>query len=123
MTEVSLDGTSILIVEDEYFLAEDLRDDLTRAGAKVLQPVGNIDRARDVVRSGERIDAAVLDINLDGEMVFPIADALRERGIPFVFATGYDRSVLPERFLDTPRVEKPFKSDRLAAVLKPLLAR
>jgi hypothetical protein len=63
----------------------------------------------------------VLDVNLRGDMVFPVADALRARGIPFAFATGYDGWALPERFADAPRVEKPFKGFRVAAVLGSLV--
>ena len=70
-----------------------------------------------LLSSGERIDLVVLDINLHGEMVHPVADALQERGVPFVFATGYDQSVLPERHQDAPRWEKPFDPNALVRAL------
>ncbi|KKC24804.1 response regulator [Sphingomonas sp. SRS2] len=122
MGEQLLARRRILVVEDEYFLADDLDGALTDAGAKVLGPLPSVKEAARFIASEPSIDAAVLDINLHGEMVFPVADALRERGIPFAFATGYDQLALPARFADVPRIEKPFKSDRLAAVLGPMIA-
>lgn len=122
MAEQKLEGFRILIVEDEYFLADDLDEALTGAGAEVLGPIPSVEAATAFITGGAAIDAAILDINLHGEMVFPAADALRERGIPFAFATGYDQSALPDRFAQVPRLEKPFKGARVAAVLAPLMA-
>lgn len=122
MTEQNLDGSRILIVEDEYFLADDLSEALREAGAEVLGPIPSVDAATAFVTGGAAIDAAILDINLHGEMVFPVADALRDRGIPFAFVTGYDQSAVPDRFAEVPRLEKPFKGARVAAVLTPLMA-
>lgn len=102
-----LRGRKILIVEDEYAIASDLSDDLTEWGARVLGPVPTIRDALAVLGNGETVDGAILDINLQGEMVYPVADALIERKIPFVFATGYDRWFLPERFAEVPLCEKP----------------
>lgn len=121
MSERALEGMRILVVEDEYLLADDLRDALTEAGAEVLGPVPSIDDAQALIVSEPEIDAAVLDINLRGEMVFPVADALRARGVPFTFATGYDEWALPERFAGAPRVEKPLKGAKIMALLGPML--
>lgn len=121
MTEQTLQGSSILIVEDEYLLADDLAEALTEAGAQVLGPLASVEEAAAFVTGVAAIDAAVLDVNLRGDMVFPVADALRTRGIPFVFATGYDEWALPERFSDAPRVEKPFKGFKVTAVLGALI--
>lgn len=121
MAEQNLEGSRILVVEDEYFLADDLQEALGQAGAEVLGPIARVETATAFIAGEPRIDAAVLDINLNGEMVFPVADALRERGIPFAFATGYDRSALPDRFAEVPRLEKPFNGARVAAVLAPLV--
>jgi DNA-binding response OmpR family regulator len=120
MLEQRLQGYRILIVEDEYFLADDLSQTLSEEGAEIIGPFASVDEALIIAREAP-IDAAVLDVNLRGDMVFPVADALRERGIPFIFATGYDEATLPARFVDTPRVEKPFKGDRIAAILGPLV--
>lgn len=122
MTKRPLAGSRILVVEDEYFLADDLHGALTEAGAEVLGPMPSVSDANTFIAGESSIDAAILDINLHGEMVFPVADALRERGIPFAFATGYDEAVLPERFASVPRIEKPFKSARIAAVLGAMIA-
>ena len=122
MSEKTLQGSRILVVEDEYFLADDLSRTLAEAGAEVIGPAASIDDATALIADAARIDAAVLDVNLRGDMVYPIADALRARGVPFAFATGYDQWALPERFSDAPRVEKPFKGYKVAAVLLPMVA-
>lgn len=121
MAEQALAGMRILVVEDEYLLADDLREALTQAGAQVLWPVPSVDDAQALIAREAAIDAAVLDINLRGEMVFPVADLLAARGVPFAFATGYDEWALPERFVGAPRVEKPLKGARVMALLRPLL--
>ena len=102
-----LTGLSILVAEDEFLLAEALVDGLERCGASVIGPVPTVDKALKAVASAERIDFAVLDINLRGQMVYPVADALKERGIPFLFATGYDAAAVSGRYQDVPRHEKP----------------
>ena len=110
----------VLIVEDEYFLADDMAQVLQRLGASVVGPVQTPDNALALL-ADEPVDAAILDINLKGEMVFPVADALREQGVPFVFATGYDEAVVPEAYKDVPRWEKPFKPEDLAKALPELV--
>ncbi len=106
----------VLIVEDEYFLADDMAQVLQRFGAHVVGPVPSIDKALALL-ADEPVDAAVLDINLRGQTVYPVADALREQGVPFVFATGYDAAAVPEAYKDVPRWEKPFKPEDLAKAL------
>jgi DNA-binding NtrC family response regulator len=121
MVDQVLRGTRILVVEDEYLLADDLNNALADAGAHVVGPAASVEDATALIGNEAVIDAAILDVNLRGDMVFPLADALRARGIPFAFATGYDDWALPSRFADAPRVEKPFKSERVADILRPLL--
>lgn len=121
MAEQALGGMRILVVEDEYLLADDLRDELIDAGAQVLGPVPSVADAQALIAAEARIDAAVLDINLRGEMVFPVADQLTGRGVPFAFATGYDEWALPDRFAGAPRVEKPLRGARVLALLEPML--
>ncbi len=106
----------VLIVEDEYFLADDMAQALSKLGAQVVGPVPSPEKALALL-ADEPVDAAILDINLRGRMVFPVADALREQGVPFVFATGYDESAVPEAYRDVPRWEKPFKPEDLARAL------
>ena len=106
----------ILIVEDEYYLATDLAEAIAACDAEVVGPVGTLEDASRVLDS-ERIDRAVLDVNLRGEMSFPIAERLEAAGIPYVIATGYSEASLPERFRSKPRLEKPFRPERLAELL------
>jgi CheY-like chemotaxis protein len=106
----------VLVVEDEYFIADDMARALSSLGGEVVGPVPTLDKALALV-AAERVDAAVLDINLKGQTVFPVADALRERGVPFVFATGYDQSAVPVEYEDVPRWEKPFNPQDLAKML------
>jgi len=100
-------GRRILVVEDEYMLAEDLREELESQGALVMGPVASVADALELLRSGPAPDMAILDINLGGEMAYPVADALRARDIPFIFATGYNAHAIPKAYSDMPRVEKP----------------
>ncbi|OWV85467.1 transcriptional regulator [Rhizobium sp. N122] len=98
-----------LVVEDDYVLASDLASKLSDAGMKIVGPAPNVQRALDYIHDSAQIDVAVLDINLGGTMVFPVADALTKRNIPFFFATGYSRDVVPPRFADRIFVEKPLE--------------
>lgn len=121
MPEQTLDDHLILVVEDEYMLAEDVRELLEASGAVVVGPVGKVSAAMDLVNNGSGIDGAVLDINLQGEMVFPLADLLRQRQIPFLFATGYDAEAIPPRFSQVTRCEKPLNADQVRRALASLL--
>ena len=112
----------VLIVEDEYFLADDIAQALNKLGAQVVGPVPSPEKALALL-ADEPVDAAILDINLRGRMVFPVADALREQGVPFVFATGYDETAVPEAYKDVPRWEKPFKPEDLARALPEIVQR
>jgi CheY-like chemotaxis protein len=112
-----LENRRILVVEDEYLLADDMAQVLANMGANIVGPVPTKDRALALILSGEPLDAAVLDINLRGETVFPVADALTARAIPFVFATGYAQTSIPAAYQAVPRWEKPFNPDELASVL------
>lgn len=108
MEDGSLRGKSILVLEDEYYVARELRLGFVAIGARVIGPASSLDIALDLIDANPLIDAAVLDINLGGEMIFPAADLLMERGVPIIFSTGYDRSAIPQRFNAVPRSEKPF---------------
>lgn|SRR5688572_16050045 len=106
----------ILVAEDEYLLADALADALIALGAQVVGPVGGLAEALALVTTAP-IDGAVLDINLRGEMVFPLADALAADGVSYVFATGYGQESLPERYQAVPTLSKPVAAESL----KPLL--
>ena len=103
----ALQGRRILVVEDEYMMAEDLQYELGRVGAVVIGPVPSVADALRLLATEEAIDGAILDVNLRGEKAYPVADVLRERGIPFVLATGYEQWALPEAYKDIPRCDKP----------------
>lgn len=103
----TLSGRRILIVEDEFLIADEMAEAFERQGARILGPAATVKDALTLIEEPDDLDAAVLDINLRGEMVFPVAEALGEKGIPYVFATGYDSSVLPELYRKIIRCEKP----------------
>jgi response regulator RpfG family c-di-GMP phosphodiesterase len=121
MPEYRLEGWRILVVEDEYLIADDMRDALQDCGAEVLGPVANVDAAASLIAAERLIHGAVLDINLAGTMVFGVADTLVARSIPFIFATGYDHWAIPERFAEVPRLEKPIKARQVCTILGPLM--
>ena len=115
----SLKGRRLLLVEDDFLIAYDFAESLRLLGADVLGPVGNIDDALDLLAETLDIDGAVLDLNLGGEMSYPVADALAERSIPFVFTTGYDKAHIAARFAAVTRCEKPVEiSQVVRAILK-----
>ena len=113
----SFAGRYILLVEDEYFIAEDLMHTLQASGASVVGPAARIDDALDLIEGTDRLDAAVIDINLHGDLVYPVADALIDRGVPFVFATGYDEASIPARYAGFTRCEKPVDPSTIATAL------
>ena len=103
-----LSGLAILAVEDEVLIAHELTHALQQCGARVLGPVGYLHEALLLLESADRLDGAVLDFGLHGEAVYPLADALTARGVPYVFVTGYATSAaIPVRYRDVPCYEKP----------------
>ena len=115
--DLSLQGRNILVVEDESLIALVLMDALEEAGANVIGPCYTLYECLRLARS-ENIDAAILDVDLAGQDVFPAADALRDRGIPFVFHTGHgEREQLKARFGDVQVCRKPSDMDTLLGAL------
>jgi len=102
-----LRGRSVLVLEDNYLLAEDERWALEDAGARVVGPFSTAEAAIEALQK-DAVDCALIDINLGSGPNFDVAEALRKQGVPMVFVTGYDASVIPEDLLDVPRLEKPF---------------
>jgi DNA-binding response OmpR family regulator len=96
----------ILIAEDEFLVSIQLAEDLQSAGCSTVGPFNTLEAATRASRR-ERFDVAVLDINLNGAKVYPLADELAARGVPFVFLSGYIRADLPERYRDSPQIMKP----------------
>lgn len=103
-----LGGKSILVVEDEFLLADDLSRALVEGGAQVIGPAPSAQAAEQLLQSAGPIDAAVLDINLRNVMSYPIAKLLQDRATPFLFTTGYDQGLIPEQFRSAPVVLKPY---------------
>jgi DNA-binding NtrC family response regulator len=117
MPKSTLQDCRILVVEDEYMLADELQNEFVDANAVVLGPVGTLNNAMNLIASEQHIDGAVLDVSLDGEMVFPAADLLLQRGVPFVFTTGYDASSIPPRFKHIVRCDKPVNIRKVTQAL------
>jgi DNA-binding response OmpR family regulator len=112
----ALFGMRILVVEDDYYLATDERQMLQSAGADVVGPFGNAEEACRAVVS-EELDCALVDINLGSGPCFAVARELRDRGIPFLFTTGYEATVIPDEFQDVERVEKPTSTRAIVVAL------
>lgn len=118
----TLAESHILVVEDEFFLADGLCRDLEGTGAVVVGPAPSVERALALISAEPHIHAAVLDVNLGGEMAYPVADALLSRLVPFVFTSGYDDALLERRYPEVPRCPKPAEFPAIAEVLTRLLA-
>ncbi|HEX6741643.1 MAG TPA: response regulator [Sphingomicrobium sp.] len=118
----SLKNARILIVEDEYFIADDLARALREAGATTVGPVGTVKQADDLLLSKERIDAAILDLNLRGEMAYALAERLAAAKLPVLIVSGYSGDSLPDSLRGVPQLEKPISParviDQLCAQLK-----
>jgi len=119
MTRV-LNERRILLAEDEFFIAEELRQSLLDAGAVVVGPFAALQDVLQAIRAG-RLDGAVLDISLRGEASYPAADLLREKGVPFVFSSGYGAEVMPERFRAAPRTGKPANLESLLKLMRSIV--
>jgi FixJ family two-component response regulator len=102
----NLAGLAVLVVEDDYYLADDTQRALAAAGARVAGPYARVAESLSRLAEG-RVDCGVLDVNLGEGPSFATARALRQRQVPFVFLTGYGREVLPEGFDDIELLEKP----------------
>jgi len=115
-----LQGRRVLVVEDESMVAMLLEDNLADIGCEVVDVAFRLNEALDKANSAS-FDIAILDVNLNGDYTFPVAAALRQRGMPFVFATGYDASSLPGAFRGTPVLRKPFQRRDLEQALRAAL--
>ncbi|WP_082553724.1 response regulator [Altererythrobacter sp. Root672] len=114
-----LSGKRILVVEDEHFIAADLRQVLEDEGAEVIGPTGSVLHGLDL--AARTLDAALLDVNLQGANSYPIADLLTQRAVPYLFLTGYDGWSLPEGYQAVPHLAKPFRMDAVILALGMLL--
>jgi CheY-like chemotaxis protein len=115
-----LSGKRVLIVEDELLVALLIEDLLVELGCETLGPCGSVAVALDLARY-ERFDLAVLDVNLAGEMVYPVAEVLTQRRIPFLFLSGYGDDAIPANRTDWRVCAKPFRSAELATMMSAAL--
>ena len=113
-------GARVLVVEDELMIRMLLEDMLGELGYAVAAEATRVEEALEAAKTAE-FDLAILDVNLNGEPVSPVADALVARGTPFVFATGYGEQALPEPYRDRPTLKKPFQLDGLKQMLQSAL--
>ncbi len=114
---IDLRDRRILIAEDEYIIALDMKRAFESCGAIVIGPASTIEDAIALATNEERIDGAVLDVNLRNAHVFPVADILRRRRVPYVFATGYDSAIIPAAHSDVAHCEKPILPEAVAEAL------
>ena len=103
-----LKGRRVLVVEDESLVAMLLETILEDLGCIPVGPAASVEDGLEKVRGQEKLDLALLDVNVAGREVFPVADALAERGVPVVFSTGYGEAGLPEKWRGTQALQKPF---------------
>jgi CheY-like chemotaxis protein len=114
-----LSGRRVLIVEDESLVAMLLETILEDMGCTPVGPASTVDEGLNFVADGETLDAALLDVNVAGTQVFPVARALKDRGVPFVFSTGYGEGGLPDEWRGQSTIQKPFTE---AAIRDALMA-
>ncbi len=110
-------GLRVLVAEDEALVSMLIEDMLADMGAVVVGPAANLDEAM-ALAIGDGIDIALLDVNLAGKPIFPIADVLRERGVPFIFASGYGEAGIIDGHRGATVLQKPFREADLARALQ-----
>lgn len=117
MKDKSLQGCRVLLVEDDFLIADDFARRLETAGAEVIGPAATLPIALSLYESSEKIDFVILDISLRGTAVFPMARRLDEDGVPFLFCTGYDDEPVRDGFGSVPHFEKPVSQHGFAAMI------
>ena len=117
-----LDGLRVLVVEDEMLVSMLVEDMLAEFGCDIVGPAPDLEQAMSLANDAE-LDAAILDVNVGGRQIFPVADQLKARGIPFAFASGYGEAGLVEAHRGAPVLQKPFRQGDLERVLKELAAK
>jgi CheY-like chemotaxis protein len=109
-----------LLIEDEALILLNVKSMLVDLGWEVAGTAAKIDAAMRLAETGA-FEAAIIDINLDGTMTYPVADILRKRDIPFAFTTGYGRNAIDDAYAQVPILHKPFSHDQLKAMVRKLL--
>jgi CheY-like chemotaxis protein len=121
LSKRELSDRKVLVVEDEMMIAMLIEDMLDEFGCKLVGPATNVPRALELIDK-EKVDIAVLDLNLDGKDTYAIADALRQKHVPFIFATGYGSTGVRPEYGDRPVLQKPFQAKDLETALAEALA-
>jgi CheY-like chemotaxis protein len=120
MTTARSRGGSVFLVEDEVMIRMMVADMLEELGYSVAAEAGEISEAMKLAQSAD-FDLAILDVNVNGKMISPVADLIKARQRPFIFATGYGSSGLPEEYRDRPALQKPFQIETLAKAIATVL--
>jgi CheY-like chemotaxis protein len=110
-------GKRVFVVEDEIMIRMLLEGMLADLGHSVAAEAGDIGQAVELAKQGQ-FDLAVLDVNLNGDSVTPVVEILAERGVPFIFASGYGQRGLPEAYRSVPMLQKPFQTDALEQAIR-----
>ena len=121
LSKRELSNRKVLVVEDEMMIAMLIEDMLDEFGCKLVGPATNVPRALELIGK-EQVEVAVLDLNLDGKDTYAIADALRQKNVPFIFATGYGSTGMRPEYGDRPVLQKPFQAKDLETALAEALA-
>ena len=116
-----LAGRRVLIVEDEAMISALIEMIVGDAGCLIVGPVGTLKRALEIIER-EPLDAALLDVRINGHDIYAVADALSTRGIPFIFVSGFARTQLPPRFRHCAHIAKPFSPDTILTLLNEVVA-
>jgi CheY-like chemotaxis protein len=114
--EMSATGLRIFVVEDEAMIRMMVVDMLEELGHTVAAEAGRLDKAIELAQSTD-FDLGILDVNIDGKMITPVAELIKARGLPIIFATGYGAAGVPDEFKDRPALQKPFELKDLAVAL------
>ena len=120
ITKANGTSRSVFLVEDEVMIRMMVSDMLEELGYRIAAEAGDIDEAVRLVQCTD-FDIAILDVNVNGKVISPVAEAVQLRERPFVFATGYGVQGLPEKFRDRPALQKPFQMDTLARMIDSVL--
>ena len=120
MTATQPPGGSVFLVEDEVMIRMMVADMLEELGYRVAAEAGDIDDAIQLAKTSE-FDLAILDVNVNGKVISPVAELIQARNRPFIFATGYGASGLPPEYRDRPALQKPFQLGTLARMIDTVL--
>ena len=120
-SEQPLPGRRILVVEDSPVVGPFTAELLADLGYEVIGPAPNMAAAREMIEGDETIDAAMMDVHIRGERVFPLCDTLEAKGVPFLLTSGYADWQMPDKWADRPRLNKPYTVEQVEQALAGLL--